>query len=149
MRKDFCEIGTEKKFLITGSAGFIGFHLAKELLELGCTVVGYDNLNDYYDVSLKEARLEILKGYDGFRLIQGDLADASMLSEVFLEYEPQIVVNLAAQASVRYSIQNPAAYMKSNMIGFFNILEECRKSYAQDRISVEHLVLCFEQSTGT
>ena len=146
VRKDFREIDTEKKLLITGSAGFIGFHLAKELLELGCKVVGYDNLNDYYDVGLKQSRLETLKGYDGFRFIQGDLTDAGMLSEVFLEYEPQIVVNLAAQAGVRYSIQNPAAYMESNMIGFFNILEECRKSYAQGRIPVEHLVFASSSS---
>ena len=146
VRKDFREIDIRKKLLITGSAGFIGFHLAKQLLELGCTVVGYDNLNDYYDVSLKRDRLEILKGYNGFQFIQGDLADAGALSEVFLEHDPRIVVNLAAQAGVRYSIQNPDAYMQSNMIGFFNILEECRKSYAQGKIPVEHLVFASSSS---
>lgn len=117
---------TNFKYFITGGAGFIGFHLSKRLLELGCTVIGYDNLNDYYDVTLKESRLEILKQYDKFTFIKGDLAEKAELENVFTTYKPEVVINLGAQAGVRYSIDNPDAYMQSNMMGFFNILECCR-----------------------
>lgn len=112
--------------LVTGGAGFIGFHLSKRLLERGMAVVGFDNLNDYYDVSLKQSRLEILKGYPEYRFIKGDLAKEEQVNSVFEEYRPEIVINLAAQAGVRYSIDNPRAYIDSNIIGFFNILEACR-----------------------
>ena len=121
-------------YLITGAAGFIGFHLSKLLLDRGEKVVGFDNVNDYYDVSLKEARLEILGKYDNFTFIKGDLADENAVNGLFTEYKPEIVVNLAAQAGVRYSIENPRAYIDSNVVGFFNILEACRHN------PVEHLV---------
>lgn len=146
MRADFHKVDPTKRLLITGSAGFIGFHLAKELLGLGCRVIGYDSLNDYYDVGLKQARLKVLEEYNNFTFIQGNLADRDTLHEVFSQYEPQIVINLAAQAGVRYSIQNPAAYMESNMTGFFQILEECRQSYAEDKTPVEHLVFASSSS---
>lgn len=115
-----------KKYLITGAAGFIGFYLTKRLLEQGCTVIGYDNLNDYYAVSLKEARLNILKNYDKFTFYLGDLANKEALERVFKEEKIQIVINLAAQAGVRYSLENPDAYIQSNLVGFANILEMCR-----------------------
>lgn len=126
MRLDYKELGTDKKILITGCAGFIGYHLAKKLLDLGCEVTGYDNMNDYYDVTLKLERIRLLHEYKNYNYIQGDLVDAQLLKNVFRKVEPQIVVNLAAQAGVRYSIENPEAYMQSNIIGFFNILECCR-----------------------
>ena len=113
-------------YLITGAAGFIGYHLSKRLLEAGAGVVGYDNMNDYYDVSLKELRLSELEAFDGFSFVRGDLADKPMLDKVFAEYKPDVVVNLAAQAGVRYSIENPDAYIQSNIVGFANILECCR-----------------------
>lgn len=113
-------------YLITGAAGFIGYHLSKRLLEAGAKVVGYDNMNDYYDVSLKEHRLEDLKPFEGFSFVKGDLADKPALDRVFEEYKPNVVVNLAAQAGVRYSIDNPEAYIQSNLVGFANILECCR-----------------------
>ena len=112
--------------LVTGAAGFIGFHVSQALLERGCMVVGYDNCNDYYDVSLKEGRLGVLSAYPGFTFIKGDLADKESLDGVFGEYAPTIVLHLAAQAGVRYSIDNPYAYMQSNLVGFLNILEACR-----------------------
>lgn len=112
--------------LVTGAAGFIGFHLAKQLLELGHDVIGFDNLNDYYDVSLKKSRLEELSKHQYFTFIHGDLADASAVNALFREHKPDIVINLAAQAGVRYSITHPRAYIDSNIIGFFNILEACR-----------------------
>lgn len=146
MRADFRKVDPKKRILITGSAGFIGFHLAKSLLEAGCFVIGYDSLNDYYDVSLKQDRLAILKNYPKFDFIQGNLADGEALHQVFLKYDPQIVVNLAAQAGVRYSIQNPAAYMESNLTGFFQVLEECRKSKEAGRAAVEHLVFASSSS---
>ncbi|MCH5279908.1 MAG: NAD-dependent epimerase [Lachnospiraceae bacterium] len=111
---------------ITGAAGFIGFHLSKRLLEQGYRVIGFDNLNDYYDVKLKEDRLGILKEHESFSFIKGDLADKNVLNKVFDEFTPKIVVNLAAQAGVRYSIDNPDVYIQSNIIGFYNILECCR-----------------------
>jgi UDP-glucuronate 4-epimerase len=126
--------------LVTGAAGFIGFHLSKLLLERGETVVGYDNLNDYYDVRLKDARLEILRGYPGFSFVKGDLADEKAVEALFEEHKPEIVVNLAAQAGVRYSIDNPRAYIESNVVGFFNVLEACR------RHPVKHLLYASSSS---
>lgn len=146
MRKDYRDFDISKIVLITGAAGFIGFHLSKALLEMGYKVIGYDNLNDYYDVKLKEDRLAILSQFDKFSFVKGDLADAELLHSVFIQYVPNIVVNLAAQAGVRYSITNPKAYMDSNMIGFFNVLEECRKSMEEGRVKVEHLLFASSSS---
>lgn len=115
-----------ENILVTGAAGFIGFHLSKRLLDEGKKVIGFDNMNPYYDVRLKESRLNILKEYDNFIFIKGDLADKEAVNHIFEQYQPEIVVNLAAQAGVRYSIENPGAYIESNIIGFFNILEACR-----------------------
>ena len=115
-----------ENILITGAAGFIGFHLSKRLLEEGKKVIGFDNMNAYYDVRLKQNRLNILKKYDNFIFIKGDLADKEAVNQLFEQYPPEIVINLAAQAGVRYSIENPEAYIESNIIGFFNILEACR-----------------------
>ena len=105
------ELDPSKTYLITGGAGFIGFHLSKSLLERGAQVIGFDNMNDYYDVKLKEDRLAILDSYDKYSFIRGDLSDNADVFRVFQEYRPQIVVNLGAQAGVRYSIDNPGAYM--------------------------------------
>ena len=129
-----------KIYFITGGAGFIGFFLSKALLDKGARVIGFDNMNDYYEVSLKEARLEILSKYDNYTFIKGDLADKEAVFGVFEEYKPEIVVNLGAQAGVRYSIDNPDAYMQSNMMGFFHILEGCR------HYPVEHLVYASSSS---
>lgn len=115
-----------ENILVTGAAGFIGFHLSKRLLDEGKKVIGFDNMNPYYDVRLKESRLNILKEYDNFIFIKGDLADKEAVNRIFEQDQPEIVVNLAAQAGVRYSIENPGAYIESNIIGFFNILEACR-----------------------
>lgn len=112
--------------LITGSAGFIGFHLSMRLLSQGNAVIGYDNLNGYYEVALKESRLRELLKFPGFTFIRGDLADAEAVNRLFVEHQPDIVINLAAQAGVRYSIENPRAYIDSNIVGFFHILEACR-----------------------
>ena len=133
-------LDTDKAYLITGGAGFIGFFLSKALLEKGAEVVGIDNLNDYYEVSLKEARLEILGKFPNYHFVKGDISDKETVFRVFQEYAPQIAVNLAAQAGVRYSIDNPDAYIQSNMIGFFNILEACR------HFPVEHLVFASSSS---
>ena len=115
-----------RKVLITGAAGFIGFHLARRLLEMGAEVCGFDNLNDYYDTRLKESRLEILHMFPTFTFVKGNLADASAVEAVFSSFAPDIVVNLAAQAGVRYSIDHPRSYIDSNIIGVFNVLEACR-----------------------
>ncbi len=131
---------TNKTYLVTGAAGFIGFWLAKSLLEKNIQVIGFDNMNDYYDISLKESRLSILQQFPGFTYIKGDLADKEELEQVFQRYSPQIVVNLAAQAGVRYSITNPDSYIQSNIQGFFHILECCRK------YPVEHLVFASSSS---
>ena len=133
-------LDTTKRYLITGGAGFIGFYLSKALLEKGAEVVGLDNLNDYYEVSLKEERLAILRKQEGYRFVKADLSDKEAVFRLFAEYRPQIVVNLAAQAGVRYSIDNPDAYIQSNIVGFFNILEACR------HYPVEHLVFASSSS---
>lgn len=122
------------RYLITGSAGFIGFHLAKSLLERGEEVFGYDNLNNYYTPRLKLARLEILEKHSRFRFERKDLCDADALCAVFKGFRPEIVVHFAAQAGVRYSLINPRAYIDSNITGFLNVLEACRQ------VPVRHLV---------
>lgn len=119
-------MSANKKILITGSAGFIGFHLAGKAAALGYEVVGIDNLNDYYDVTLKESRLAVLKKTPGFTFEQIDLADRTALNRLFSENAFSCVINLAAQAGVRYSLINPHAYLESNLHGFLNILEACR-----------------------
>ncbi|MBT2600519.1 MULTISPECIES: SDR family NAD(P)-dependent oxidoreductase [unclassified Oceanobacillus] len=129
-----------KVYLITGAAGFIGYYLSKRLLDQGFNVVGLDNVNDYYDVNLKETRLKLLQPYDKFTFIKGDISDKEMVLRIFEEYKPSFVVNLAAQAGVRYSIENPDVYMQSNVIGFYNILEACRHH------SVEHLIYASSSS---
>lgn len=128
--------------LVTGAAGFIGSNLVKKIYkELPeAQVVGIDNMNDYYDVRLKEQRLEQLMQYPSFTFIKGNIADKQLINEVFTQYQPQIVVNLAAQAGVRYSITNPDAYIESNLIGFYNILEACRQH------EVEHIVYASSSS---
>lgn len=134
------ELDISKTYLITGGAGFIGFHLSKSLLEKGARVIGFDNMNDYYDVRLKEDRLAKLYYYDKYTFVKGDLSDNADVFRMFQEYGPDIVVNLGAQAGVRYSIDNPTAYMESNMMGFFHILEGCRY------FPVEHLVYASSSS---
>lgn len=134
------QIDSSKVYLITGAAGFIGYYLSKKLLDQGCQVVGVDNVNDYYDVNLKSARLELLNPYSNFTFIKGDIADKGTVSSIFEQYHPHIVVNLAAQAGVRYSIENPDVYIQSNIIGFYNILEACRHN------PVEHLVYASSSS---
>ncbi|MGN0156854.1 MAG: NAD-dependent epimerase [Lachnospiraceae bacterium] len=133
-------IDSNKTYLITGGAGFIGFFLSKRLLEAGAKVVGFDNMNDYYEVSLKEERLRILKEFDNYTFVKGDLADKNAVETLFETYHPQIVVNLAAQAGVRYSIDHPDSYIQSNIVGFFNILEGCRNH------PVDHLVFASSSS---
>lgn len=134
------QLDTSKTYLITGGAGFIGFYLSKGLLEKGAEVIGIDNLNDYYEVSLKEVRLSLLKPFERYTFIRGDIADKETVMKVFERYQPQVVINLAAQAGVRYSIDNPDAYIQSNIVGFFNILEGCRYH------PVEHLVFASSSS---
>jgi len=133
---------TGKRILVTGAAGFIGANLVMRLCETfsDITVIGLDSVNDYYDVSLKEHRLEQLSKYTSFEFIRGNLADKTLITSLFEKYQPQIVVNLAAQAGVRYSITNPDAYIESNIIGFYNILEACRHN------PVEHLVYASSSS---
>src|SRR6266481_4025990 len=115
------------RVLVTGAAGFIGFHLSKRLLEEGCKVFGVDNLNDYYDVNLKKARLVQLQQAPEFTFQQLDLADGRNLSRFVADSEPEVVVNLAAQAGVRYSLENPLAYVNSNLVGFVNLMEACAR----------------------
>lgn len=143
-----------KTILITGAAGFIGFYLSKAILESNdksVNIIGFDSVNNYYDVSLKEERLRILEELadseetGGFKFIKGNLADKKLIDTIFKEHRPDIVVNLAAQAGVRYSITNPEAYIESNLIGFFNILEACRHSYDDDA-GVEHLIYASSSS---
>ncbi len=140
MAVSFNPLDTTKRYLVTGAAGFIGFHLSKKLASQGAEVVGFDNVNDYYDVNLKYSRLDALKSFDNFRFVKGDLADAGAVNALFDEGRFDVVVNLAAQAGVRYSITNPGAYINSNLIGFFNILEACR------RRPVEHLLYASSSS---
>ena len=130
----------EKTYLITGVVGFIGFHLAKSLLNKGIRIIGIDNINDYYDVKLKYERLKKLKVFKGFTFIKGDISDKDFLMSVFERHKPNIVVNLAAQAGVRYSIENPDVYIQSNIIGFFNVLEACRYN------PVDHLIYASSSS---
>lgn len=138
-----------KVILVTGAAGFIGSNLCERLLKEHptATVVGIDSVNDYYDVRIKEWRLEQLEKYgQRFVFIKGNIADKALIDEIFAQYKPAIVVNLAAQAGVRYSITNPDAYIESNLIGFYNILEACRHSYDGGATGVEHLVYASSSS---
>lgn len=133
--------------LVTGAAGFIGANLVKKIYEEvpSAKVIGIDNMNDYYDVSLKDFRLNELTRYP-FTFIRGNIADKALIMDLFKKYKPTVVVNLAAQAGVRYSIINPDAYVESNLIGFFNILEACRHSYDNGGPGVEHLVYASSSS---
>lgn len=142
-----------KTVLVTGAAGFIGSNLVLELLNSteNVHIIGIDNMNDYYDVTLKEFRLEkinaLIKKVSGdFTFIKGNIADKAAITDIFTKYKPQIVVNLAAQAGVRYSIENPDAYVESNLIGFYNILEACRHSYDNGEEGVAHLVYASSSS---
>tara|TARA_B100000212_G_scaffold339030_1_gene316660 strand:- start:1791 stop:2810 length:1020 start_codon:yes stop_codon:yes gene_type:complete len=129
--------------IITGAAGFIGFHLCNRLLDEGYKVIGIDNFNSYYDVKLKKSRIEYLKkknNEETFKIFKGELEDNQFLDKIFKEYNPKIVINLAAQAGVRYSIENPSAYIQSNLVGFANILEFCRNS------NINHLIYASSSS---
>ncbi len=145
---------TDKNIIITGAAGFIGANLVMELMRSGesMTLIGLDNMNDYYDVSLKEYRLSEIEKHAqanpqiSWTFIKGDLADKALIDSIFADHNPDIVVNLAAQAGVRYSIENPDAYIQSNLIGFYNILEACRHSYDNGAKGVEHLVYASSSS---
>ena len=139
---------TDKTILVTGAAGFIGCNLCKQLLNNfeNIKVVGLDNMNDYYDVRIKEERLASLQTYSNFTFVKGNLADKALIDKLFADHKPQVVVNLAAQAGVRYSITNPGAYIESNLIGFYNILEACRNSYEQYEGGVQHLVYASSSS---
>lgn len=140
--------------LVTGAAGFIGSNLVLELLRSMSPVqiIGLDNMNDYYDVSIKEYRLQQIAASAAehsdsqWTFIKGNLADKALIDKIFADYKPEIVVNLAAQAGVRYSITNPDAYIESNLIGFYNILEACRHSYDNGAKGVEHLVYASSSS---
>ena len=138
----------KKTILVTGAAGFIGSNLVKRLYEnvKDVTVIGIDSMNDYYNVRLKESRLADLSAHPSFAFIRGNIAEKSLIRDVFEQYRPQIVVNLAAQAGVRYSIINPDVYVESNLIGFYNILEACRHSYDEGNTPVEHLVYASSSS---
>tara|TARA_Y100000590_G_scaffold255921_1_gene287435 strand:+ start:2274 stop:3227 length:954 start_codon:yes stop_codon:yes gene_type:complete len=122
------------KLLLTGTAGFIGFHLAKKLLKNNYEVLGIDNLNNYYDISLKNDRLKILQSYDSFKFEKVDISNQEQFSKIFKNFKPAKVVNLAAQPGVRYSLINPYAYMNSNLVGFLNVLELCRKYHVEGLI---------------
>lgn len=139
---------TGKTVIVTGAAGFIGSNLSKRLLKEveKIQVVGIDNMNDYYDVRIKEERLKELEKFENFIFIKGDISDKGTIVKLFEEYKPQIVVNLAAQAGVRYSISNPDAYISSNLLGFYNILEACRHSYDNGNSGVEHLLYASSSS---
>lgn len=130
----------DNMIMVTGVAGFIGYSLARCLLESGYLVVGIDNINDYYDVNVKYHRLQILKGYSSFLFRMIDISLAEDVNNVFKEYNPKVVVNLAAQAGVRYSIVNPKAYIKSNIMGFFNSIDACKNN------DVDHLIFASSSS---
>ena len=134
------DVDTQKVYLVTGSIGFIGYFLCKSLLEKGCRIIGVDNKSDYYDVSLKDERLKRLKIFKDFIFIQKDISSKETVHDIFNEHRPDIVVHLAAQPGVRYSLVNPDAYIQSNLIGFYNILEACRKN------PVHHLVYASSSS---
>jgi UDP-glucuronate 4-epimerase len=133
-------IDKNKTYLVTGAAGFIGYHLSKQILDGGGKVIGYDSINDYYDPRLKQTRLDILQEHAEFEFRKAELEDKASLEAAFKKHNPQIVVNLAAQAGVRYSLTNPDAYIRSNIVGFTNILEMCRHHKA------EHLVYASSSS---
>lgn len=137
-----------KTILVTGGAGFIGSNLCKRLLDdyPDSTIVAIDNMNDYYDVGIKRERIAPLRENMNFFFIKGDIANREAVHKIFAAYQPDVVVNLAAQAGVRYSITNPDAYIESNLIGFFNIVEECRHSYDNEEKGVEHLVYASSSS---
>lgn len=138
-----------KTVLVTGAAGFIGSNLVIELFKTieDIKIIGIDNINDYYDVAIKEWRLQQIEKMNGqWIFIKGDISDKATIDGIFLEYKPAVVVNLAAQAGVRYSITNPDAYIQSNLIGFYNILEACRHSYDNGETGVEHLVYASSSS---
>ena len=143
-----------KVIFITGAAGFIGSNLVKRLLKetTGTKIIGIDNMNDYYDVSIKEYRLNELKtmaaenSENQWIFIKGNIADRVIVDDIFNQYKPAVVVNLAAQAGVRYSITNPDVYIESNIIGYYNILEACRHSYDNGEKGVEHLVYASSSS---
>ena len=138
-----------KTVLVTGAAGFIGSNLVIELFKTieDIKIVGIDNMNDYYDVAIKEWRLQQIEKMNGqWTFIKGDISDKTTIDQIFSEYKPAVVVNLAAQAGVRYSITNPDAYIQSNLIGFYNILEACRHSYDNGETGVEHLVYASSSS---
>lgn len=140
---------TGKTVLVTGAAGFIGSNLVTELFRTikDINIIGIDNMNDYYDVSIKEWRLNEIEKMNGqWTFIKGDISDKDTIDKIFEEYKPSVVVNLAAQAGVRYSITNPDAYIRSNLIGFYNILEACRHSYDSGAAGVEHLVYASSSS---
>lgn len=147
MLKDNIDLNS-RTILVTGAAGFIGNSLTRRLLAYypDARIVGIDNMNDYYDVRIKEERLKGLTSYPGFIFIKGNIADKDCIKRIFTEYNPSVVVNLAAQAGVRYSISNPDAYIESNLIGFYNILEACRHSYDDGNEGVLHLVYASSSS---
>ena len=146
MRADYRKPDPAKKVMVTGAAGFIGYHLARRLLKEGFAVFGVDDLNDYYDVRLKEHRLSELEKYEKFKFEKLDISEKREVERVFSENGPDIVVNLAAQAGVRYSIENPDVYIASNIIGFYNILEACRHSGDNGGHAVEHLLFASSSS---
>ena len=143
-----------KTILVTGAAGFIGSNLVMELIRMGkpMQIIGIDNMNDYYDVSIKEYRLSQIVTMAAeredlsWRFVKGSIADKNLINQIFTEHKPSVVVNLAAQAGVRYSITNPDVYIESNLIGFYNILESCRHSYDDGQAGVEHLVYASSSS---
>lgn len=136
----FKPVDKSKIYLVTGAAGFIGYYISRRLLEQGCQVIGIDNLNDYYEIELKLSRLELLEPFQLFTFIRGDISKKEMIDHLFAKYRPHIVLNLAAQAGVRYSLEHPDPYIVSNIIGFFNLLEACRAH------PVEHLLYASSSS---